>query len=333
MRWYREFSPSVQWTGGFLMLYGRELIDQFPVRKSKRQKSAFREAVLSYGAARGYMGKVESGTFGSKNVVFGDPEQAEYLVTAHYDTCARLPFPNFITPCHLSIYLLYQLFLCAVIILVPCVIGIAVGILVREPLVASVTAEVLFILVLILMLFGPANPSNLNDNSSGVLAVLDLMAALPEAQREKVCFVLFDLEEAGLFGSAGYRKAHRKASQRQLVLNMDCVGDGDEILLFPKKSLRRNGAWMDRLRSACLREGEKEIRLVERGFAFYPSDQMQFPLGIGIAALRKTKGGIYYLSRIHTPKDTILEENNILLLRSFCLGLLSQPEGKKGTDR
>ena len=119
MRWYREFSPSVQWTGGVLMLYGRELIDQFPVRKSKQQKTAFREAVLSYGAARGYAGKVESGTFGSKNVVFGDPEQAEYLVTAHYDTCARLPFPNFITPCHLSIYLLYQLFLCAVIILVP----------------------------------------------------------------------------------------------------------------------------------------------------------------------------------------------------------------------
>ena len=94
------------------MLYGRELIDQFPVRKSKQQKTAFREAVLSYGAARGYMGKVETGTFGAKNVVFGDPEQAEYLVTAHYDTCARLPFPNFITPCHLSIYLLYQLFLC-----------------------------------------------------------------------------------------------------------------------------------------------------------------------------------------------------------------------------
>ncbi|HIR09315.1 MAG TPA: hypothetical protein IAA70_02805, partial [Candidatus Avoscillospira stercoripullorum] len=73
------------------MLYGRELIDQFPVRKSKKQKAAFRETVLSYGAAQGYAGKVESGTFGSKNVVFGDPEQAEYLVTAHYDTCARLP--------------------------------------------------------------------------------------------------------------------------------------------------------------------------------------------------------------------------------------------------
>ena len=315
------------------MLYGRELIDQFPVRKSKKQKAAFRETVLSYGAAQGYAAKVESGAFGAKNLVFGDPEQAEYLVTAHYDTCARLPVPNFITPCHFGIYLLYQLFLCAVIILVPSVLGIAVGILVREPLVAGVTAEVLFLLLLFLMLFGPANPSNLNDNSSGVLTVLDLMATLPEAQRGKVCFVLFDLEEAGLFGSAGYRKVHRKASQQQLVLNMDCVGDGDEILLFPKKSLRRNEAWVERLSSACLRKGEKEIRLVERGFAFYPSDQMQFPLGVGIAALRRTKGGIYYLSRIHTPKDTILEEKNILLLRSFCLELLSQSEGKKGTDR
>ena len=315
------------------MLFGRELIEQYPVRKSKKQKAAFRDAALAFGAARGYAGKVEAGAFGAKNVIFGNPEHATYLITAHYDTCARLPIPNFITPCHVWIYLLYQLFLCAIIILIPSVIGIAVGILVREPLVAGVTAEVLFLLLLFLMLFGPANPTNANDNSSGVLTVLDLMAVLPQEQRENVCFVLFDLEEAGLFGSAGYRRTHRKASSRQLVLNFDCVGDGDHILLFPKKNAKKNPRLAAQLQSGCVQDGTKEIRLAGRGVYFYPSDQMQFPLGVGIAALRKTRGGIFYLGRIHTAKDTILEEKNILLLRTFCLQILSQQEAKKGTDR
>ena len=309
--------------GGDDVLYGRELIDQFPVRKSKKQKAAFREAALRYGAARGYTGTVESGAFGAKNIVFGNPDAAAYLVTAHYDTCARLPFPNFITPCHLSIYLLYQLLLCAVLILVPCAIGIAVGIWMREPLVASVTAEVLFLLFLYLLLFGPANPTNANDNSSGVLTVLDLMAALPEEQRSQICFVLFDLEEAGLWGSASYRKAHRNASQGQLALNFDCVGDGDHLLFFPKANVKRDRALLERLQAAAGPAGKKEL-VIWTGRSIYPSDQAQFPLGVGVAAMRKTRHGIYYLGRIHTKRDTILEEQNIILLRAFVLKLLEQ---------
>lgn len=309
------------------MLYSRELIDQFPVRKSKKQKAAFREAALRYGAARGYTGTVEPGAFGAKNIVFGNPDTAAYLVTAHYDTCARLPFPNFITPCHIGIYLLYQLLFCAVLLLIPGLLGGVAGALLRSPLAGTVVAEACFVLLFYLLLFGPANPTNANDNSSGVLTVLDLMAALPEAQRDQVCFVLFDLEEAGLWGSAAYRKAHRKSSQTQLVLNFDCVGDGDHILLFPKSKVKRDHALLERLKAAAGRAGKKTVAVWE-GSSFYPSDQAQFPLGVGVAAMRKSRGGVYYLGRIHTKRDTILEEQNIILLREFVLTLLGQGNEK-----
>ena len=69
----------------------------------------FRGAVRSYGERLGYVYAEEKGALGARNVLFGDPEKADYLVTAHYDTCARLPFPNFITPCNVGIYLLYQI--------------------------------------------------------------------------------------------------------------------------------------------------------------------------------------------------------------------------------
>ena len=76
-----------------------EILDQFPVRKTKQQKKVFRDAVSAYGENLGYSATVEQGTFGCRNVIFGDPEAADYLVTAHYDTPPRLLFPNYCTPC------------------------------------------------------------------------------------------------------------------------------------------------------------------------------------------------------------------------------------------
>ena len=75
-----------------------DVLTAFPVRKSKQQKQEFRDAVQSYLSQFGYSPTVEKGSFGCRNMVIGDPETAQYLITAHYDTCARLPIPNLITP-------------------------------------------------------------------------------------------------------------------------------------------------------------------------------------------------------------------------------------------
>ena len=53
----------------------------------------------------------------------------------------------------------------------------------------------------------------------------------------------------------------------------------------------------------------------EKGFFIYPSDQMMFPYGAGICALNKSKLGLY-LSRVHTPKDTVLDHSNVNILRA-----------------
>ena len=77
-----------------------DVLTAFPVRKSKQQKQEFRDAVQSYLAQFGYSASVEKGSLGCRNMVIGDPETAQYLITAHYDTCARLPIPSLITPCN-----------------------------------------------------------------------------------------------------------------------------------------------------------------------------------------------------------------------------------------
>ena len=295
-----------------------DVFRDFPVRKTKKQKQAFREAVQSYAEQLGYPCTVESGSLGSRNLVIGNPEQADYLVTAHYDTCARLPIPNFLTPCNFWPFLLWQVVLVLLILGVCILMGLGVGFLTGSGAIGSWCGYLMIWVILALMLIGPANPSNANDNTSGVVTLLEIAKSMPGNQRKKVCFVLFDLEEAGLIGSASYRKAHKSQTDRQMVLNLDCVGDGDYLTLFPTKRLKKDRKRLKSLYKACGYFGEKSILVHEQGFSFYPSDQANFPWGVGICALNK-RGKTLYLSRIHTKKDTIQERTNVNLLRAALI--------------
>lgn len=295
-----------------------DVLTAFPVRKTKSQKQAFRDAVQAYAASMGYDSRVEQGGFGSRNLIIGSPEQADYLVTAHYDTCARLPIPNYITPCNLWLFLLWQVVLTLLILAVCVLLGLGVGLLTGSGTIGAWSGYLMVWVILALMLIGPANPSNANDNTSGVVTLLEIAKSMPENQRKKVAFVLFDLEEAGLIGSASYRKAHKAQTGRQMVLNLDCVGDGDYLTLFPTKKLRQDRKRLTSLYKACGYFGKKSILVHEKGFAFYPSDQANFPYGVDICALRKG-GKTLYLGRIHTKKDTILDRTNVNLLRAALI--------------
>lgn len=292
-----------------------DVLAAFPVRKSKAQKQAFRDAVQSYLEKMDYTVTTQKGSFGCRNLIIGDPERAKYLVTAHYDTCAGMLFPNFITPCSLLPYIAYQALLFLGIAVMAFAVGTLTKVLTGSDAVCSILAAATVWLILGLMLFGPANKHNANDNTSGVVTLLEIARTMPENQRHKVCFVLFDLEEAGLIGSASYRKAYRRGTDNQLVMNLDCVGDGDYLLMFPTKKLKKDRKKLTSLYKACGYFGKKSLLVHEKGFSVYPSDQANFPYGVGICALKKKKKTLY-MDRIHTAKDTILEETNVNILRA-----------------
>lgn len=293
-----------------------DVLTHFPIRKTKQQKQSFRDAIQSYVSQLGYTCMIEGGSFGCKNVVIGNPEQARYLVTAHYDTCTRMLLPNLVTPCNLFLFVLYQLLILLLIIIPSVIAGMTAGLLTNNSTAVGYTALTVYWLLLIGMFAGPANPSNANDNTSGVITLLEILRTLPENQRYKVCFVLFDLEEAGLVGSAAYRKKHAKSINHQIVLNMDCVGDGDYLTIFPNKKLQKDKEKLMPLYRICGSWGGKRLQLHKKGLFIYPSDQANFPYGAAIAAFHKRKGvGLYY-SRIHTPKDNSLDLTNINILRA-----------------
>ena len=317
----------------FMLNVPIDVLTQFPVRKSREQKQCFRDAVCAWARRQGYSVTVENGSFGARNIVIGDPNQAQYLVTAHYDTPAAMPLPNLITPMNPVTFLLYQLFLAAALAILPMLLSFLLGfvtafegILIYPPeqeaelvvlvfLVWYISFLLLYALAMAMLYFGPANKNNANDNTSGVVTVLEIARTLQENQRHKVCFVLFDLEEKGLWGSRSYRKIHREATDHQLIINLDCVGDGDHIRMFPTKKLKKDRRRLTSLYCACGYFGKKSLLVHEKGFGYNPSDHKHFPYGVGILALKKSKFGLY-LGRIHTRRDTVLEETNINILRA-----------------
>ena len=307
----------------------RKVFDTYQVRKTKKQKSAFIQYVKEQAEAGGYTCRVEKGMLGARNIVIGEPDAARVVYTAHYDTCPRLPFPNFITPKNIWIYLLYQVALVLLLMIPVFLVSVGIGFVVgwigavvdmdgdTVALLASVFAEVAWIGLLVLLLAGPANKNTANDNTSGVTTLLDIMNALPEEQRGKVAFVFFDLEESGLFGSAGFASKHKAAMKGKLLINFDCVSDGSHIIFAQKKGAKRYTA----LLAECFAGNEKfTVEVASKGI-FYPSDQANFPCGVGVAALKSTKNGLLYMNRIHTKRDTVYCEENIGFLTEGAVRL------------
>lgn len=298
------------------------LLERYPVRKTWKQKSAFIEYVKAYAEEMEMPVTVEEGGryVRSRNVVLGDLKRARMLITAHYDTCARLPFSNFMTPNNWPIVILTEGILIALIAAAGVWLGGAAGDLMRAAawpgwlawmlgfaLGVSVSAA-----LLALMLIGPANPHNANDNTSGVTFVLGAMERLKA--RTDVAYVLFDNEEKGLLGASAFIAAHPQAARRCLVVNMDCIGDGSTLLYTGTK--RAMAHPLAKKIEAALLDTASQYALFAVSGEFpkwlYPSDQMLFPRGTAFAALKGKR--LLYLDRIHTARDTVLDEKNLACL-------------------
>ena len=260
------------------------LLGPHEVRRTFRQKTAFIAWVRAYAEGLGVRVTVEESgqMIRSRNIVFGDADKARTIITAHYDTCTWMPTGAVTTPGCWPLLVLTEL--AQLVLLLP---------------------------LLAIMFFGVSNPHTANDNTSGVLLVLLLMARLKD--RPDVAFVLFDNEETGLWGSQAFMKAHPQAARR-FLLNLDCVGDGDTLLFtgMPRglrmpQAMRLQRA-METVAPRC------GMRTADGAFPkwLYPSDQMLFPRGTAFAALKGKK--LLYLNRIHTPRDMVLEERNISCL-------------------
>lgn len=288
----------------------KEILEKYQVRKSKKQKTAFIEFMRAHFPEL----EVESSKSGySRNIVIGNPETAKVVFGAHYDTCAVMPVPNFIMPKNMVFSILYAFVLIIPMFIISMLVGKITMALTDDASLTSFFSLLTYWVILILMLFGPPNRHTVNDNTSGTLTLIELMNAMTDEERAQSCFVFFDNEEKGLFGSSAFAKEHRAAMENKLLINFDCVSDGDYLMLILNK--RAHPEYSEAMKAAFDDVTEKTVLIESSKGVYYPSDQKNFKKNVGVASFKKGKLGLY-MDRIHTPRDTVMEERNIEILIS-----------------
>lgn len=287
----------------------REIFENYQVRKTKKQKDTFIRLMQTHIPDL----QVQEGGFPKcRNLILGDPETAKVILSAHYDTCARLPFPNFITPKKPLLSIAYSVLIVLPPILLVVLVNLLAGFFIHNPILTYWISLCVYFLFILVLLTGPANRHTANDNTSGVITLVELYHCLPKDQAGKVCFVFFDNEEQGLLGSGYFRRKCKKAIRDKLLINFDCVSDGDHFLLGITK--RANQKYHVPLARTYTSTGEKHVMMENLKKVYYPSDQAGFPVAIAVAALKHKKGIGYYMDRIHTKRDTNFDEGNIAYL-------------------
>jgi len=293
------------------------LVEKFPVRRSKEQKEAFRAWAVEQAQSMGFEAQVEAQK-DHHNVVIGSPETAQVIFTAHYDTPAGFFMPNLMTPRNKLVFWLRQFWMILVFVLIGAAVGVPVGLLTGNGDIGFEVGWLVYMGCLFVMLMGPANKNNVNDNTSGVAAILETMARIPEEDRAKAAFILFDNEEKGLLGSKAYAKAHPEVKESGFIVNLDCVGDGEHVLLLAGKKAREAAPYAA-LTAGMEAQSGRELHIFPLEKSVYNSDQKNFKVSCAMCACRVGKVVGYYCDKIHTSRDTVCEQVNL----DFIAGGLS----------
>lgn len=287
------------------------LLTVHPVRRTSGQKAECRQWLMRELKRAGWRPREETyGKFnGSVNLVAGDPEQASVFLCTHYDTASRMLLPDFVSPTNVAAHLVYHLGAALLLAAAAFLLALAVSFPLHKPELMLPLFLILAVAGLWAAAYGPANQSNANGNSSGVVALLAIARAVRWDKR--VCLVFLDNNERNLLGASAFKKRHISQATGNLFIDLDCVGDGEHLLLLPSKHSRWDGGLLEALEKAFPQEGGVKPCLRTKGLHYYPSDNRKFKFHVVVCACRYLAGLGYYIPNLRTKRDTVLEEKNI----------------------
>lgn len=295
--------------------YLSEIDERFPIRNSAGQKAAFRACAL---AEAGAVPAREEENEGHVNLVFGDPDMARVIFTAHYDTPRRGLLPNLMLVTNPVLAWTYRLGTITLLLVLPA-LGAAWGVwtlldldwaLISHRLLLLGVYTAVYFGMLYLLFMGPANKRNRNDNTSGTVAVLGLMERLGE--RPGVAYILFDDEEKGKKGSKAFAKAHPEIKKNALIVNLDCVGNGDTYIFCGSTAAEQDPLF--KALKEVMESSDHPARFYPAGKASMNSDQKSFDKGVAVCACWHKPFIGYYNDRIHTVRDTVADLQTVARL-------------------
>lgn len=299
------------------MSYIKDIIIKYPIRRSRGQKQKFRDYVCNEANTLKQDIKIENLENKHDNILIGDVDNAKVVFTAHYDTPAASLFPNIMMPRNVVLGMIYQFSYPILLAL----LSLGVSYLIANLLNFQYEIWAVLYIVLYLGSFYLCtrcfdNKNNYNDNTSGVAAVLELAR---KCSRNDIAFILFDNEEKGKLGSKAFSKAHNKSFIDKLVINLDCVGNGNNIL-FVAKDKALDNPYYKTISNFVKNNEAYNVEFYGMKGSISNSDYKNFEGGVSVMACKKGRYVGYYTPRIHTKFDTIYSEENI----EFIVGSFNQ---------
>lgn len=286
--------------------YLSELFENLPIRRTLEQHDAMIDYVSAESEAVGLKADTELLENKHKNIVIGDIENAKVVFTAHYDTPARSLVPNLMMPRNPLLGMTYAMSIPIILAFFSLGVAYLINLLLGN---ISTVWAILYVTIYFALFFGVmrrgANKNNKNDNTSGVAAVLSIMAKNPK----NAAYILFDNEEKGLLGSKAYNKAHKEMMKDKLVINLDCVGNGDNIITVAKPDAEKHPSY-PALKDVFVSGNGYAVHHFPKKGSMSNTDYKSFPTAISVMACKK-KNNIFYTPYIHTVKDTEAKSENI----------------------
>lgn len=286
--------------------YLNEINDRYPIRRKADEKKSFYEYICGEITNRSV--KIEVLDQKHNNIIIGDPSKAEILFTAHYDTPAASLVPNMMIPANkligTVINLIYPLLMALFSLFVSVIITTIAG---ADQRWAAMIYMVLYFGLFYCTTRLLSNKHNKNDNTSGVAAVVSLANQVDD---ERVAFILFDNEEKGLLGSKAYYKANKCAMEDKIVINFDCIGNGDQIMFIAMKNAEKSASYST-LKSIAVSNENFGVHHLSARKSSSNSDYKSFPSGIGVMAAKRNCLIGFVTGRIHTHRDTVANTENI----------------------
>lgn len=239
--------------------------------------------------------------------------QPDLIFIAHYDTGTIMPFwiSWLMKLCGINnqILMLIPLFIFFVLLS-----GLGIQYIAFQILYLIFALSFLFILI--------PNRKNLDDNTSGVIALLSLAKKCKENNINNVKFIFVDNEELGLIGSDVHRKYLEKKRlifPHSKIISIDCVGFGDFPIIIRNSKSDYEPLFYNELQNkfgVC-----KSIKMV-----LPCSDNYSFKrygaLNISFVNKAIVPSG-YYIPRIHSPKDNSIDLNKIESLTDVLVSVVS----------
>lgn len=300
--------------------YFNEINSNFSVRRSEKQKKTFQQYTRL--ELSKYNIKVENETLNDKhtNIIIGDIDKADVIFTAHYDTPAASVFPNIMFPRNKLLSYLYVLFYCFIIV------GFAFcfAFLIKHFISFDDRILIGVYLVIYLLLFYLCtrcfkNKNNYNDNTSGVSVIFEI---IQRCNKPNVAYILFDNEEKGKLGSKAYNKKYKDRLKGKLIINMDCVGNGNNIIMISKPTAQKHPLHSLFDKSFISKDIFKFYSFGMKG-SNSNTDFMNFDCSVTFMASKKCKIIGFYTPYIHTSLDVKVNDENIQYLSSSFINFIN----------